>query len=457
MRITSKNKRIIAGIISVILVLSMVLGTIVTALADETKILTLGADLTDEQKQLIIDYLGVDTNSVDVITVNNQDEHQYLGGVLPDQKIGKHTYSCCYIEPTSEGGIHIKTVNLNYVDSDMIRNALITSGINNANVVCVSPKPVSGTGAMVGVFMAYRSIDPKRLSTKKVEIASEELVTTVELSKEVGKEEASNMMNELKQQVIEKSKTLDMDSILDMVDNYVTVHQLNLTEDQKWKIADILLKIAQQDYDINKVRQSYQDTKEKIETLEENAEKAKNIIEKIFDFFTVLWQKITGTYEQVKEDERVKMIQEQIGILADTNDKLLGDKTVVTNTEDSSILNEVKNTEEESQDDNKGFIQSIVDFFSSKSDSETDTTQEKANKPDKNSITFDSFNNSNSKQDGSNNKAIDSDKISEKETKKSNLDYVTHELQDLDTSKQDKQQNNSSTENSAKTFDELTN
>lgn len=430
MRIASKNKRIIAGIISVILVLSMILGTIVTALADETKILTLGADLTDEQKQLIIDYLGVDTNSVDVITVNNQDEHQYLGGVLPDQKIGKHTYSCCYIEPTSEGGIHIKTVNLNYVDSDMIRNALITSGINNANVVCVSPKPVSGTGAMVGVFMAYRSIDPKRLSTKKVEIASEELVTTVELSKEVGKEEASNMMNELKQQVIEKSKTLDMDSIIDMVDNYVTVHQLNLTEDQKWKIADILLKIAQQDYDINKVRQSYQDTKEKIETLEENAEKAKNIIEKIFDFFTVLWQKITGTYEQVKEDERVKMIQEQIGILADTNDKLLGDKTVVTNTEDSSILNEVKNTEEESQDDNK---------------------------PDTNSITFDSFNNSNSKQDGSNNKVTDSDKISEKETKKSNLDYVTHELQDLDTSKQDKQQNNSSTENSAKTFDELTN
>lgn len=457
MRIPSKNKRIIACIISVILVLSMILGTIVTALADETKILTLGADLTDEQKQLIIDYLGVDTNSVDVITVNNQEEHQYLGGVLPDQKIGKHTYSCCYIEPTSEGGIHIKTVNLNYVDSDMIRNALITSGINNANVVCVSPKPVSGTGAMVGVFMAYRSIDPKRLSTKKVEIASEELVTTVELSKEVGKEEASNMMNELKQQVIEKSKTLDIDSILDMVDNYVTVHQLNLTEDQKWKIADILLKIAQQDYDINKVRQSYQDTKEKIETLEENAEKAKNIIEKIFDFFTVIWQKITGTYEHVKEDERVRMIQEQIGILADTNDKLLGDKTVVTNTEDSSILNEVKNNEEESQDDNKGFIQSIVDFFSSKSDSETDTTQEKTNKPDTNSITFDSFNNSNSKQDGSNNKVTDSDKISEKETNKSNLDYVTHELQDLDTSKQDKQQNNSSTENSAKTFDELTN
>lgn len=457
MKSTSKNKRIIAGIISVILVLSMVLGTIVTALADETKILTLGADLTDEQKQLIIDYLGVDTNSVDVITVNNQDERQYLGGVLPDQRIGKHTYSCCYIEPTSEGGIHIKTVNLNYVDSDMIRNALITSGINNANIVCVSPKPVSGTGAMVGVLMAYRSIDPKRLSTKKVEIASEELVTTVELSKEVGKEEASNMVNELKQQVIEKSKTLDRDSILDMVDDYVTVHQLNLTEDQKWKIADILLKIAQQDYDINKVRQSYQDTKEKIETLEENAEKAKNIIEKIFDFFTVLWQKITGTYEQVKEDERVKMIQEQIGILADTNDKLLGDKTVVTNTEDSSILNEVKNNEEESQDDNKGFIQSIVDFFSSKSDSETDTTQEKTNKPDTNSITFDSFNNSNSKQSDSNNKATDSDKEHKNESKKSNLDYVTHELQDLDTSKQDKQQNNSSTENGTKTFDELTN
>ena len=165
-----KNKRVISTIIVILLVISMIAGTTITVFADETKILTLGADLTDEQKQLIINYLGVDISDVEVITVNNEDEHHYLDGIVAEQTIGHHTYSCSYIEPTTEGGIHIKTVNLTYVDCDMIRNALITSGITNANVICVAPKEVSGTGAMVGIFKAYEHIESEDLDEEKIEL-----------------------------------------------------------------------------------------------------------------------------------------------------------------------------------------------------------------------------------------------------------------------------------------------
>ena len=88
------NRRTVAIIISILLIISMISGTVITVFADETKILTLGADLTDEQKQLIINYLGVDINNVEVITVNNEDEHQYLDGIVSEQTIGHHTYSC---------------------------------------------------------------------------------------------------------------------------------------------------------------------------------------------------------------------------------------------------------------------------------------------------------------------------------------------------------------------------
>lgn len=464
MKSITKNRRIIVGVISAILVLSMILGSVMTAFADETKILTLGADLTEEQKQLIIDYLGVNLNEVEIVTVNNQDEHQYLGGIIPDQKIGTHTYSCCYIEPTNDGGIHIKTVNLNYVDSDMIRNALITSGINNANVICVSPKPVSGTGAMVGVFKAYESIEGENLDSEKVEIASEELVTTVELSEEVGKEEASDMMNELKQQVIEEGGTLDRDAILDKVDKYVTEHQLNLTEEQKWKIVDILLKIAQQDYDIDEVRKSYNDLKDTIADVKDKAEKTKNFLEKIVDFITELWQKFTGTYEEIKEDERVQMLQNQLGILANTNDSLLGDDTVVTNTEDQTILDEIKDSGIVSQEDKQSFWESIVGFFKSLRGNKEETPKEEPIETQEtettDGITFDSFNDNSLLLEEDSSETVDFSETSEEEEDKSNLDYVTYELQELDPSQQDEQQKNDEPEGTndtgVKSFDELT-
>ena len=409
MKTLLKNRKTITIIISILLIISMLTGTVITVFADETKILTLGADLTDEQKQLIINYLGVDISDIEVITVNNEDEHHYLDGIVAEQTIGHHTYSCSYIEPTTEGGIHIKTVNLTYVDCDMIRNALITSGITNANVICVAPKEVSGTGAMVGIFKAYEHIESEDLDKEKVELATEELVTTLDISDEVGKEEANNMMKELKELVIEKGKKIDKDEILNIIEKYLEEHNLQLTEEQKWKLVELLLKISQKDYDIEEIKQSYQDLKDTINKVQETAETTKNIVEKVIDFFKMLWQKITGTYEEIQENEKVKEITEQIGILAQTHDELLGNNTVVTNT-DEEIAQDKSDSKNQSiidsldgagnlstitQEQKKGFFNSIVEFFknlfNSIDDEETEELLEEENTVDT-SITFDTIN-----------------------------------------------------------------
>ena len=51
-------------------------------------------------------------SSVDVIYVNNTDERNLLSSFIPLEVIGTRTLSCAYVNPTTSGGIQVKTANL---------------------------------------------------------------------------------------------------------------------------------------------------------------------------------------------------------------------------------------------------------------------------------------------------------------------------------------------------------
>ena len=126
-------------------------------LADGQKVVTLGADLSEEQKQAILRYFGVEGQNLQTLTITNQDEREHLGSYVPLEQIGTRTYSCAYVSPTNSGGIQVKTANLSWVTSNMIAATLSTSGVVNCDVLAASPFEVSGTGALTGILMAYES------------------------------------------------------------------------------------------------------------------------------------------------------------------------------------------------------------------------------------------------------------------------------------------------------------
>lgn len=319
---------------TVAILCTVVLSTQITplvCLADSSKVVTLGKDLTEEQRDLMLNYFNVTKKEVAVIDVTNADEHRYLDGVATQQQIGTRTFSCSYIEPTSEGGINIKTANLNWVTCDMIRNALITSGITNCNVICASPIEVSGTGALTGIFMAYEQVSEEELDSEKVEIASEELIKTMDIAETIGQEEASEVVSDLKEKVIVDEITSE-DDINSTVDNYIAENEIELTDEQIESLKELLIKISEQEYNIEEIKQTYDDLKNKIDDLQEKAEETQNLLQKIWNWIVTTWQKITGTYNKVKESEAYKKAQEQIEIFKDTKDSLLGDDTVVTST-----------------------------------------------------------------------------------------------------------------------------
>ncbi len=52
-----------------------------TVNADGATVATIGANLDDAQREKIFDYFGIKESSVEVLTITNKDEREYLEGV----------------------------------------------------------------------------------------------------------------------------------------------------------------------------------------------------------------------------------------------------------------------------------------------------------------------------------------------------------------------------------------
>lgn len=211
--------------------------------ADAYKVVTLGGDLADNQKQDMLKYFGVDKQSANVITVNIDEEKKYLGDTAGSDKIGTKSISCSYVEPTSSGGLNVSTNNIYWVNSSMIKNALITAGIKNANVNAAAPFNVSGTAALTGILKGFEnSSSGSKISEDKKKAANDELVTTGELGDKIGKDKAAAVMNDIKTQVI-KDKPKTEAEVRKIVENTANKNNLNLSSGDIDKITTLMNKI----------------------------------------------------------------------------------------------------------------------------------------------------------------------------------------------------------------------
>ena len=322
--------------------MAVVLGSTAAPLvvkADSSKVVTLGANLSDSQKNSMYEYFGTSSDKAEVIEVTNADERKYLEGVAPEEQIGTRTYSCSYVEPTTSGGIQVKVSNLTYVTSSMISSTLLTSGVENCNVVAASPIEVSGTGALTGIMMAYEKATGTTLNDDQKAAATDELVTTGDLANDIGQDKAESVMNDVKKDVIEGGLT-DADDIQNAVENAAKDNNVTLTQEQIDKITELLKNISQYDYDVKALKN----------TLD-------NIDGKSGGFFSNLWNSIKGIFGGSDSSDG--------GIINNTDDSALGDDVVSNSTLDSSDNSSSNNSGSSSDDnsDDSGFWGKIKKFF----------------------------------------------------------------------------------------------
>lgn len=257
-----KKRSVIAALLCS---LCLTAGGAVPAMADSARVVTLGADLTQDQKDTMMRYFKTDASQVQILTITNQDEREHLGDYIPLEQIGTRTLSCAYVKPTQSGGIKVRTANLNYVTGNMIANALSTAGVTNCEAVAACPYEVSGTGALTGVIMAYESASGQKLDSTKKDLATKEVVVTGDLAQQVGNDNAANIINQAKLQII-GDNIQNADEIYNIVNNIAVQNNVTLSQEEMETIVALLQEIAQQSYDIEQM-------KETLENIQQNLDK----------------------------------------------------------------------------------------------------------------------------------------------------------------------------------------
>jgi uncharacterized protein YpuA (DUF1002 family) len=268
--------------ISLLLMVGLLMTVLpLAAAASAQEVVSLGANLTQQQKEEILNYFGVDEQDVRVITVTNQEMREYLTGLVPEKQLGTTAYSSAYVTMASEGnGIRVQTNNIAWVTKEMYANVMVTAGIEDADVVVTAPFEVSGASALTGITKAFETASGKNLDEDAKKTANEELVVTTELAEEVGPDKAAEFIKDVKTEVV-KENLKEPQEIKEAVQRIAVEHNIELTDAQIQQIRELMEKISRSDLNLDKIRQQLDNIDLNIDDIKDAVKENQGILQKI--------------------------------------------------------------------------------------------------------------------------------------------------------------------------------
>lgn len=264
--------------------------------------LALGADLTEDEKNTVLNLLGVDPANLDqymVVTITNADEHAYLDSYLDSGVIGTRALSSVVVEKKEEGtGIQVKTSNITYCTTGMYQNALATAGLADAEIRVAGPFNISGTAALVGAMKAYGEMTGQTISADNADAATEELVTTSELGETIGdQDKAEALIGAVKDAVVSADVT-DPEEIETIIADTADELNIQLSDSDKAKIRQLMEKISTLDLDVNSLKAQAKDLYEKMENmgLDISEEDVQGFFAAVIAWLKRIWEMIKGWF-----------------------------------------------------------------------------------------------------------------------------------------------------------------
>ena len=261
--------------------------------------LALGADLSSEQKNTVLNLMGIDPANLDqynVVTVTNQEEHQYLDEYLDSSTIGTRALSSVVIVKRDKGdGIHISTKNISYCTIGMYKNALATAGLEDADVIVTAPFQLSGTAALIGAMKAYADMENTEVNTESLDAAMNEIVVTGDLIDSLGEEEQTEeFVAYIKQKVLEKGKA-DEESIRSAIADACNKFSISLNDSEKAKITSLMEKIGSLDINVDSLLKQAGSIYESIANMEDSS----GILSGIANFFKRIAERVVHFFQEL--------------------------------------------------------------------------------------------------------------------------------------------------------------
>ena len=336
-------------------------------------ILALGSDLTDAQEAALRKYFNAPdgTNTIYVtdeviikqLGLDPNDPANYAGGC----------YSSAYVKLLDDNsGINVKATNLTEVTESMLMNALITSGITAADVKVSSPFKVTGTSALSGILAGVEEVGGFEISLKQKEAAQKEIETTVKVGDEIGSEEASTIINDIKTEVIKEQPKTE-EEIKKIVENITKQYNVNISINAKDSIVNLMSHVNDLGLDYSELKSSLKEASNKLSNnLKELGSKLKEegFFEKIKNWFVDLWDKFINLFrsndnneeesienapldfnqEPIKEqsDDDNQNLEEEIRPVDDTQ---IGDTITEDSVNDENVNADTTTSEEEQVSD----------------------------------------------------------------------------------------------------------
>lgn len=257
-----------------------------------------GADLNENEKATVLGLMGITEEDLDNFTVGeitNEDEKKYLGDYLDASVIGSRALSSVIVITGEDGdGIDVETKNISYCTPGMYTNALITAGIENADVIVAGPFEITGTAALVGAMRAYAELTGDKISEDSMDAAVNELVITSELAEDADSGEIERLMAFVKAKVVEGGLE-DEKAIGDAIDEGAKQLGISISDSEKEAIISLMKKIGDLDLDIDSMKAQAKDLFDSLEEMGIDKEQAKNFFQKIIDAITEFFNSIFGS------------------------------------------------------------------------------------------------------------------------------------------------------------------
>lgn len=265
-------------------------------------VIALGADLSADQRATVLSLMGVteeDLVNYTVITITNADEHKYLDSYVDPAVIGTRALSSVMVTPAEAGhGVMVTTQNINYCTTGMYRNALLTAGVEDADIMVVGPSQISGTAGLIGAVKAYEQVSGEPISDETLDTAMNELVTTGELvTKSASDEEVEALIAYIKAKLAAGELETE-DDIRKAIKEGEQKFGVSLDESEEQQIVDFMLKIKKLGLDPNVLLDQAADLYSKFgdELLNKATDDGflsglGNIVNSIADFFKGLFKK----------------------------------------------------------------------------------------------------------------------------------------------------------------------
>lgn len=275
---------------------AFIMGFGITASAAPAKdtVVALGADLSAEQKATVLELMGLTEEELaecTVITITNEMEHQYLDAYIDPSVIGTKSLSSVVLRKADKGnGVLVTTKNINYCTTGMYRNALLTAGLEDTDVLVVGPTKISGTAALIGAVKAYEQMSGEAVSDKVLDTAMDEMITTGEIAGGENNKEIEELIAFIKAKLAAGELATDQD-IQEAIKEGEEKFDVSLTDEEKEKILQVMHKIKELGLDPEKLLNQAKDLYEQFgDELIKNAEEVikKSFKESISNFFTDL-------------------------------------------------------------------------------------------------------------------------------------------------------------------------